>query len=116
MKYDKYAVKARTKLTQYGSKVHITRVTEGAYNKETNEYSDTTQDIWGVGLQDNLDLSKIDGKNILAGDLMLMCVLDGEPKVDDSLEWGGASYNVVNVYPMSPDGSTVIYYTLQLRR
>ena len=47
---------------------------------------------------------------------MLMCVLEAEPKVDDSLEWGGASYNVVNVYPMSPDGSTVIYYTLQLRR
>lgn len=116
MKYDKYAVKARTKISQYGSTVHITRVTEGSYNKETNAYSDTKVDIYGAGIQDNLDLSKVDGKNILAGDVMLMCVLEAEPKVDDSLEWGGASYNVVNAYPMSPDGSTVIYYTLQLRR
>ena len=116
MKYDKYAVKARTKISQYGSTVKITRVKGEAYNPQTNTYSGTDEYIYGAGLAMSIDWSRIDGKNILAGDVFLMCVLESEPKQDDRLEWGGKSYNVVNADPVSPDGSVVIYWELQLRR
>lgn len=116
MKYDKYAVKARAKISQYGSTAKITRVSGEEYDPQTNTYSGSKEEIYGAGLAMSIDWNRVDGKNILAGDVFLMCVFESEPKQDDRLEWGGKSYNVVKADPVSPAGDVVIYWELQLRR
>ena len=76
MKYDKYAVKARRKISQYGSTAIITRIEGESYNKETNAYSGTEKKYYGAAIAETVDLSKVNGTSVLMGDVFVMCIME----------------------------------------
>lgn len=116
MDYRKYSNKAIVKLEKYGGECTITRMGEEVYNTETNTYEGEETVIKGKGILSNYSDSQINGTLILTGDRKLMCYLESEPIIDDVLTIGGIDYLVKGINPLNPDGSTVIYYNLQLRR
>lgn len=115
MNYDVIKQKARAKLSAYGSTATITRKGERVYNTETHSYSSTDVFIVGCGILQSIDISKVNGTTILAGDCSLMCSFDESPIIGDSLVIGNKKYTVVNVSPLSPNGLTNIYYDLHIR-
>lgn len=117
MDYGKYAVKAKNKIEQYGGLVQIIRKGEDeVYDPETNSYVSTETIIKGKGILSRYTTEQTNGTLILQGDVKLMCVLDSAPVLDDVLEIGGVKYLVKDIAPLNPDGNTVIYYNLQLRK
>lgn len=115
MNYQKYANKAYSKIKQYGSPITIQRSGSTSYNPLTDKYENNGVILSGFALQNNFDQKNIDGTNIRYGDVLLMCVLDGEPKSNDTIAFGSRGYTVVNVEVLSPDGQTDIYYKIQAR-
>lgn len=115
MNYQKYADKAYTKIKQFGSSIIVTRAGNKKYNPATNEYDETKVQIFGVALQRNYDQKNIDGTTIKVGDIMFMCSLNGKPQSNDEIFFEGRNYTVINVTPLSPDGKTNIFYTIQAR-
>lgn len=115
MNYQKYADKAYSKIKQYGSPITVKRSGSKVYNPLKNTYEDSGITLSGFALQSNFDQKNIDGTNIRYGDVLLMCVLDGVPKSNDTVAFGAKGYTVVNVDVLSPDGQTDIYYKIQAR-
>jgi len=66
-------------------------------------------------MQDMLGLGLIDGANIRAGDLRLMCAAEGiRPTTADRVTAQGVSYAVIVCEPFAP-GGVDLYYDLVLR-
>lgn len=115
MNYSKYADKAYSKIKQYGSPIKITCSGNKPYNFSTNTYEDSGKEINGYALQSSFDQKNIDGTNIRFGDVVLLAVLDGVPKSNDTVVFCEKSYTAVSVDVLSPDGKTGIYYRIQAR-
>lgn len=116
MNYNKYAEKTKKKIAQYGGKCTIIRKgEEEVYDPSTDSYSNTDVRIEGKAILNNYDVSAVNGTSVLAGDVNLMCTFDEEIKNGDTVSFGGKNYTVINVNPLSPDGSVVIYYDVQAR-
>lgn len=114
-RYEKYAKKAAAKIKQYGSPITVKRSGRKVYDKATNTYTDTGAEFGGYAIQRSFDQKNIDGTNIKFGDILLMCSLNGTPRSNDTVTYGGRSYTVVNVEPLSPDGNVAVYYKVQAR-
>lgn len=115
MNYQKYADKAFDKIKQYGSPIIVKRSGKKVYDKATNEYVDTGAEFIGYALQRNFNQQNIDGTNIRFGDIMLMCVLEEEPKSNDTVLFAEKTYTILSVEPFNPDGKTAIFYEVQAR-
>lgn len=115
MTYQKYADKAYKKIKQYGSPVTVKSSGKKVYDDKTNTYTDTGNEFHGFAIQRNYDQRDIDGTNIRVGDVQFMAVLDGVPKSNDKITFGGKSYTVINVNTLNPDGTVNIFYTIQGR-
>lgn len=113
MNYSPYRNKAAEKIRQYGAKCEIVRGGK-KYDPATDEYSDA-EAFSGYAIQSSFSMSKVDGTNIKAGDILLMAALDGKPCVNDTVRYGGRSYAAVNVIPFAPDGGDAIYWKIQAR-
>lgn len=117
MNYQKYADKAKNKLNIYGGDCKIIRKgKDEVYNPESNSYVTEETVIHGKGLLSQFNVNEINGTLIEQGDVKLMCSFDVTPVFDDIIEIGNVKYVVKNVAPLNPDGNTVIYYNLQLRK
>ena len=116
MNYEKYYKKAYDKVKNYGSSIIITRQSgDPEYNPETDEYEETTVTITGVALQLNYKQSDIDGTNVKYGDVKFMAVLNGRPETNDSVEFEGKTYVIINPSPLNLNGKTDIYCMIQAR-
>lgn len=115
MNYKKIADKAYSKIRQYGSECIIKRVTGSVYNPVTNKYEGAEDDVKGYALQSSFNMENIDGTNIKAGDILLMCVFDKEPKINETVLFGGNQYKIISLASVNPDGKNVMYYKAQCR-
>lgn len=115
MNYEKYASKAKSKISKYGGDCVIVRKSEETYNPETNEYEAEEERIEGKCLVSSYDASNIDGTNIKSGDIKVMAVLGSAPKTGESIEISGKTYTVISWSELNPDGAKNIYYTIQAR-
>lgn len=117
MDYSKYSDKATAKISKYGGDFFIVRKGDEVYNEDTNEYEGTEVKYSGKGLMSNYTSNQVNGTLILQGDVKLMCYVTGtKPVMDDVLKMAGETYLVKDIKPFTPDGTTVIYYYLQLRK
>lgn len=85
------------------------------YNVETNSYEAEEELFAGVGVVSNYDISNIGGTGIQIDDVKIMCSFSEEPKTTDFIRFAERDYQVISVTPYKPDGSTVLYYTVQGR-
>ena len=115
MNYQKYADKAFDKIKKYGSSIQITHSGKKVYDPATNTYTDSGTTVSGVAIQRNYEQKNIDGTNIRMGDVQFMCSLNGRPFSNDTIEFDGKSYTVVNVDCLNPNGKTDIFYLIQAR-
>lgn len=115
MNYVKAAQKAKNSLSKNGSECCLIRKSDEVYDAITNEYVSTETQILGYGIVNSYDIKYVNGTTIQAGDVNIMCYLDEAPKMSDTIKVGNQEYKVVNVAPFCPDGTTVIYYTVQGR-
>lgn len=115
MNYQKYTDKAFSKIKQYGSSITITHSGQKHYSSTTNTYTDDGTKIYGVALQSNYQQRDIDGTNIRIGDIKFMASLNGKPQTNDTIEFEGKNYTVINVSVLSLDGKSDIFYTIQAR-
>ena len=115
MNYGKYERKAAEKIRQYGSPVTVTSSAGQVYDREHDTYANAGKECTGFALQGRFDQRNVDGTNIRIGDILLICSLDGVPRSNDTVTFGGKRYVAVSVEPLSPDGKTAIYYRIQAR-
>ena len=115
MNYQKYHNKAFDKVKKYGSSIIIKRIGESEYNPDTDTYTETTVEITGVALQLNFEQKDYDGTNVKYGDVKFMAVLNGRPETNDTVEFEGKSYVIINPRPLNLDGKTDIYCIIQAR-
>lgn len=115
MNYQKYADKANSKISKYGSPITITRSGNSEYDATTNTYTDSGTELSGFAIQSNFNQRDIDGTNIRMGDVLFMACLNGRPMTNDSISFNGNTYTVVNVRPLNLDGNTDIYVNIQAR-
>lgn len=115
MNYKDIQKKAYNAIKKNGSACCIVRKGSEVYNKTTNTYTSTTEQINGYALQENYKANEIDGERIQVGDVKLMAVFDSTPVNGDEITFGNNKYVVVNFDVLSPDGKTNIYYGVQCR-
>lgn len=69
-----------------------------------------------LGVLLNYKATQIDGVRITEKDRKVISASDQqEPQVKDRLSFGGVDFEIINVAPLRPDGSTTLIYTLQVR-
>lgn len=115
MNYQKYADKAYSKIKKYGSAIMITHSGKAEYDEATDTYVDTGTTVTGVAIQRQYNQRDVDGTNIRTGDINFMASLNGKPFSNDVIEYEGQKYTVVSAMPLSPNGQTDIFWTIQAR-
>lgn len=115
MNYQKYAVKAEKKITQYGSPCLIRRKADPVYDETTDSWSSTETVINGKAVEGNFEFSDVNGTSIHIGDVNLIAVFESAPVVGDVLDFADRKYNIVIINPVRPDGKTVILYDILAR-
>ena len=116
MNYQKYADKAYEKIKKYGSPIVIKQKgDEKEYNPDTDEYEGVEVEIKGVAIQRSFDQKNVDGSNVKFGDILFMACLDGTPKSNDTVVYGGKEYTVLDVKVMNPNGEKQIFFNIQAR-
>lgn len=115
MSYERHAAVAAERLRQYGAPMTVARSGGGAYNPDTNKYEGGGETVSGFALQSGFEQRNIDGTNVRFGDALFLAALDGEPRTNDTVSFGGRSYTVVSVEALSPDGAAAVYYKIQAR-
>lgn len=116
--YAKSKTTADTLLAQFGQNATLTRVSLGLYDASTGAVAKatTTQVVKAVVLDfSNADrasrqIEQNDRKAIIAVGSLL-----SPPSLADTLTVGGAAFKIVNVSPVAP-GGTDLLYTCQVRR
>lgn len=116
MNYTKLSEMAKRKCKQFGSIGSIIK-TESIYDKETHAPMDIETRESGFCIISAYDESMANGTTVLQGDLKVTFTPTdtANPASGDRIEIGKNQYNIVNVMPLSPNGSTVIMYDLQVR-
>lgn len=105
-------------LSERGRAMVLRRRVPGAYDPATGTAAQTVTDTACSGATFPFPALLIDGTRIQVGDLKVLLAVQGltfEPAIGDQLLIGGAVHQVMNVQPIGPDG-TVVVYRLQVRR
>jgi hypothetical protein len=118
MTYAQDRIDAAASLAEDGMTVTVTYRTPGAYDPATGttSISTSTATAKGVIFPFSVGLRKMAGTNIVEGDQQLILAAlatDGSaltaPKVDDTVSANGKSYSIVDVAPLAPGGTDLIY-------
>ncbi len=114
--YSKTATSTDRILTKFGQEVTITRRTAGTYDTSTgvSAVTETTQS--GIGAIFDWQNRDVDGTTIKTGDrrLLLSAVDITAPVVNDTVTVGSVVFTVMQVKPLAPSG-TVVLYEINLR-
>lgn len=112
----KLATIASKTISKYGAPVTFTRTIEGAFDPATGKDSTATTSTFGAfGIRDAFRSSEIDGTNIVNTDVRLFIKVPATvPAIDDTVTLDGVVYRVMNVTPVSPN-NTIVLYDIQLR-
>lgn len=118
MKYTQNRTNAAAVIGRKGTTATINRAVAGSYDTATGTITNTstTTATKGVILPLSRGISKEAGSNIRAGDqqLLLSAIAnDGSvitrPNVDDTVKIGPNLYTIVDVSPLSPDDTDIMY-------
>ncbi|API58095.1 hypothetical protein BSL82_01275 [Tardibacter chloracetimidivorans] len=110
--------RAAASIQDKGAAVTVTYRTAGAYDPATGTSAITTatEDGYGVVLPFSTGLRKMAGTNIQMGDMQLLLATlaaDGEaltaPNVDDTVLIGSKTYTIIDIAPLAPDGTDLLY-------
>lgn len=118
MTFDYASIKsiATAQITDKGSDVIIKRVTPGTFDPATGTIaggSKSSSTIKAV-VTEYKDY-QIDGDAIKRGDKELLIDADSLPDIKDALTIDSIDYQIVNINPLSP-GDTILLYKVQVRR
>jgi len=104
--YDGIKAKAKALIGRFGLPLVFERKEE-TYTPGRGSVS-VTDDISGVGVFDNYSAAEINGTTILSGDIRVYFVGD-LPAVNDTIDYSGSTWRVVNVNRIAPGGTDVLY-------
>ena len=112
MTYAATQTRAAALLTDKGRAVTLTRKTAGSYDTATGTVAltDATTATTGVLLPLSRGFTHREGTNIRVGDQQLL--LPGNlaaPNIDDTVTIGGTLYVIVEVSPLNPGGTNLIW-------
>lgn len=114
--YDAMQATASRLLDKFGSQTTVRVVTGKTYNPATGSNDKTYTNATGNGVTVNFRNSEIDGDLVRSSDIKLIIEnLTTEPVVDSEVTVRGGVYRVMDVMPLNPAGTNLIY-TLQLRK
>jgi len=115
--YTKSAATAKKLLTNFGQDLTFTKASvSGGQDQFGNPLPGTTElTVTGKGVALEYKRAEIDGTNIVMGDqkLILEATADA-PEIEMTVPIQGKTFRVMDVMPLEPAGTTVIY-TLQVR-
>lgn len=114
--YSDMQATASSLLTTYGQNLTFTRETPGVFDPETGTVGTPTETSYtGYGVVLNIKNMEIDGERILQGDRMITLQnVSTVPKINDTVPIGSDTYTVLEVKPMNPAGTNLVY-KLQIR-
>lgn len=115
--YAKSAATARKLLANFGQDLTLTKASVLGGTDEVGNPLPGTDElvITGKGVSLDYNRQEIDGTNIIMGDQKLILeATDNAPEVEMTVPVNGKTFRVMDVMPLEPAGTTVIY-TLQVR-
>ena len=121
--YSDIARSTAAQLAAKGGDVTVTYRAAGAYNTATgaSAITSSTATAKGVILPFNEGLRKLAGTTIALADQQLLLAALGTngaaltaPKVDDTVTANGKVYSIIDVSPLAPDGTNLLF-TCQIR-
>lgn len=114
--YSNMAATALRLLTKFGQTVVFTRPTGDTFDPSLGSYSGgTTTTITGKGAAFDYKNSEIDGTIVQKGDVRVIFEASTvAPAQNDNCALDSINYRVMDVKPLSPGGTDVIF-TVQLR-
>lgn len=112
MSYVATQARAADMIAEKGRSVTLTRHAGGAYDTATGEVAlvDTVTTTKGVLLPLPRGFTHLAGTNIRVGDQQLL--LPGDitaPAIDDMVSIGGVAYTIIEVSPLNPGGTNLLY-------
>ena len=107
--YSKTAATSKRLLTQFGAACTVKHPTGTAYDPATGTMAPTYASTDSVAAVFAYPQKYIDGTLILQGDQKALCAPDVAVVQGDTVTWQGKDYVVVNVKPVSPAGTPVLY-------
>ena len=109
--YDNFAVTASKLLAKYGAPAVITSVTGGSFDPATGSITgSTTTFVNGNGFATSYKLAEIDGETVLTNDVKVIIEKTASaPTVGSTCDINSKIYRIMNVTPISPAGTDVIY-------
>ena len=112
MNYSALQTTSERLLRENGQAITFSYTTGAVINPATGEVTDagTTATVTGYGIATNYQNTEIDGESVLAGDLRLIANnVATEPEPDWTVSVNSKTWRVMNVQPVNPAGTNVIY-------
>ena len=109
--YDNFAVTAKKLLAKYGAAAVVTNTTGGVSNPATGAIEGATTTVLnGNGFATSYKNTDVDGSSILKSDVKVIIEKTASAPVKGSTcAINGKVYRVMEVMPISPAGTDVIY-------
>jgi hypothetical protein len=112
MSYPGTQTAAARLIAEKGQSVTLTRKSAGSYDLATSSVAvtDAPETVSAVILPLSRGLRHMEGSNIQVGDQQLLLGGDiAAPQIDDTITVGSAIYTIVEVSPLNPGGTNLIY-------
>lgn len=111
--YAKSQATASRLISSFGASVTFTRPKASTYTPGTGYTSYGLEYAASLAVVDYTTGERLDS-SLDVGDMKGLFYGSTAPQAGDKVSWGGRTWRVENVKPLSP-GGTVVYYELQLR-
>lgn len=111
--YDRMTAMAKRQITSKGQALTIKRETGGGIDNDTGVYTPGVSqelDCYGVWLEITEQINTALGGTVQAGDRVVMLEATQTPQQGDKLSVDGSYWQIVNVRPVAPGGTPVVYY------
>lgn len=116
MNYDAFARTAAILLTSAGRSVVFTRKDSLGFDPALGVDVNEAVIYTGKAVKLNYKQSEVDGVNVIAGDARLVTeALSIVPKAGDKVSVDGATFRIMSVETVDPDGTPIIH-KLHIRR
>ena len=112
--YENLRSTATRLIAQYGSDVVVTRKTGGSYSPATrkvtgNSSSNFTASGVLTDIEESMGFGQGGDSTVMQNDRALLISATNEILDDDTLTFNGRDWNIVNLKPINPGGTAVVY-------
>ena len=114
--YDNMAATTASLIAKFGKDVTVRRTTAGTYDAVTETTTGAVStDTVTKGIEQTIKSELIDGTRIKTGDRLFVLGNSFAPTVDDDVLIGAVAWSIINVRPVSPAGTDLVYF-VQVRK